>query len=77
MDPPKTKDGRDYGPIRFKEIVKERYLIAKNCHTSYLDVGKITPVERRYLIEFITDEARKTKEFLEQEELKRKSKSSK
>ena len=69
-----TESGKDYGPYRFKEIVKERYLIAKNCHTSYLDVGKITPLERSYLIEFLTEEARKTKEFMEQQELKRKNK---
>ena len=65
-----TTDGRAYGPIRYKEIVKERYLVAKHCNTSYLDVGKITPVERKYLLEFIMDEAKKTKEYIEEQKAK-------
>ena len=53
MDPELTSDGRPYGPVRYEQIVEERYLISKHIHTSYLDVGSITPVERKYLLSFI------------------------
>lgn len=61
-----TKNGKPYGPFRFKEIVKERYLISKNMNTSYNEVGKITPIERSYLIEFIADEVKRSNEIIEQ-----------
>ena len=48
-----TSDGQPYGPQRFAEIIKERYFISKQTHTSYLDVGLITPTERKYLLDFI------------------------
>lgn len=53
MDPLLTFDGRPYGPVRYEQLVQERYLISKHIHTSYLDLGKITPIERKYLLEFI------------------------
>ncbi len=60
-----TKDGKPYGPIRYKEIVRERYLISKNMNTSYNEVGKITPLERGYLLEFIADEIQRSKKVIE------------
>lgn len=48
-----TSDGRPYAPYRYKEIVEERYQISKHIHTSYADLGEITPLERKYLLEFI------------------------
>jgi hypothetical protein len=71
LDPQLTKDGKPYGPWRYKEIVKERYLISKNINTSYNEVGKITPVERKYLIEFLAEEIKKSKELAEQAKQKR------
>lgn len=68
-----TKDGKPYGPIRYKEIVRERYLISKNMNTSYNEIGKITPVERDYLIEFISDEIKRSNEIVEQQKQKAKS----
>jgi len=59
MDPKLTEDGQLYGPVRFKNIVKERYFISKKCNTSYIDVGYMTPLERKYVIEFILDEIEK------------------
>ena len=56
MDPQLTDDGKPYGPHRFKEIVRERYLISRESNTSYTDLGQITPAERGYLIEFIADD---------------------
>jgi hypothetical protein len=54
LDPQYTSDGQLYAPLRFKQIVEERYLISKYLHTSYTDLGEVTPTERRYLIEFLT-----------------------
>lgn len=64
MDPQLTKDGKPYGPYRYKELVKERYLISKAMNTSYNDIGKITPLERQYIIEFIIEERKKEEELL-------------
>jgi len=64
MDPKLTEDGQLYGPVRFKNIVKERYFISKKCNTSYIDVGYMTPLERKYVIEFILDEIEKEQKKL-------------
>lgn len=66
MDPQKTTDGKPYGPFRYKEIVRERYIISKHINTSYSDLGQITPIEREYLIEFITDELMKKQKALDE-----------
>lgn len=66
MGPQLTKDGKPYGPIRYKQIVKDRYWISKNINTSYKDVGQMTPIEREYLLEFISDEIKQTNALLEQ-----------
>lgn len=73
MDPQLTNDGKPYGPVRFKEIVKERYLISKNINTSYNDTGQITPLERRYIIEFMYEEVKKQKELIEEQKRKNQS----
>lgn len=65
LDPKLTSNGENYGPIRYKEIVEERWYISKHLHTSYNDVGEITPIERNYLIEFIVRELDKEKESME------------
>ena len=65
MDPKSTDDGRPYGPVRFEQIVRERYLISKHMNTSYNDVGEITPLERSYLIEYIERELRAQKEMID------------
>lgn len=59
-------DGTPYGPVRFKNIVQERYFISKKCNTSYLDVGQMTPLERGYVMEFILDEIEKEKQALDE-----------
>lgn len=65
MDPLLTDDGRPYAPVRFKEIVRERYEISKRLHTSYNEVGEITPTERGYLIDFILEDCKHQKEMIE------------
>ena len=65
MDPQLTEEGRPYGPKRYRDIARERYYISKYCNTSYEDVGDMSPLERRYLLEFITEELQKQKEIID------------
>ena len=65
LDPQKTEDGSPYGPARYKEIVKERWYISKHLHTSYVDVGKITPLERLYLLQFIKESSDAERDYIE------------
>ena len=66
MDPAMTEDSKPYGPFRYKEIVKERYIISKYCNTSYTDLANVPPTERNYLLEFATEECDKAKEIAEE-----------
>ena len=73
LDPKLTNDGKPYGPVRYKDIVKERYLISKYCNTSYTDIGDTSPLERKYILEFITDELKKQKEQIDQMKAQRRA----
>jgi hypothetical protein len=53
LDPQISKDGKPFGPKRFKEIVKECWYISDNLHTSYTDVLDLSYQERIYLLECI------------------------
>lgn len=66
LDPPTTKEGKPYGPAKYKEIVYERYFIARNTSTSYEEVGNISPRERSYLIEFLQEEQAQVSKRLQQ-----------
>lgn len=48
-----------------KQIIKECYLIAKNCNTPYTDLLDITPTEKTELLKLISEEAEKTVEAME------------
>ena len=65
MDQQLTSDGQPYGPIRYKELVRECYLISKNLNTSYMDVLKLTPREKDYILEFIVQDAESAKKLIE------------
>lgn len=65
MDPQTTNDGQPYGPIRYRELVKECYLLSKNLHTSYTDILQISPIERNYLFKFLIEDAEREKEAIE------------
>jgi hypothetical protein len=67
LDPELTSEGKPYGPERYKEIVRERYLISKYSNTSYSDLDNITPLERRYLLVFIKDELQQQHDAVEQQ----------
>lgn len=73
MDPQFIND-QPYAPIRYREIVKECYLISKNINTSYTDLLNITPTERKYLIEFLVDEAKKREEIIAKRKAERAAK---
>lgn len=60
-----TEDGEPYGPARYKEIAKERYLISKHTNTSYEDTALISPVERGYILEFLVEDMERQKEMYE------------
>lgn len=66
LDPQLTSDGKPYAPHRFRELSKEKYLISKYCNTSYSDVDKITPTERKYILEFIYEEKLKEQQAYEE-----------
>ena len=70
-----TSDGKPYGIERYKDIVQERYIISKYTNSSYADLAKITPLERRYLLGFVKEEIDKTKEAMEARKRKNKNKS--
>lgn len=65
LDPQTTNDGQPYGPIRYRELVKECYLLSKNLHTSYTDILQISPIERNYLFKFLIEDAEREKEAIE------------
>lgn len=44
--------------------MKERYIISKHTNTSYLDTAYITPTERTYLINFITEDLMKKQDMI-------------
>ena len=71
MDPQTTKDGEPFAPVRYKEIVKECYLISKNINTSYNDLMDITPTERNYMLEFLLDEAKQREQMLQKKKAER------
>lgn len=58
-----TEDGKLYGPSRYKEIARERYLISKHTNTSYDDTSNITPLERGYLLEFLVEDMQRQKDM--------------
>lgn len=63
MDPQLTENGKPYGPYRYKEIARERYLISKHTNTSYEDTSSITPLERGYILEFLVEDMQRQKDM--------------
>ena len=77
LDPKWTRDDDGnkipYGPTRLKEIIKQNYMISKNCSTSYNNILELTPTERDYLIEFIVDEANEAQKMIQESKKRRES----
>ena len=74
LDLQTTKDGKPYGPIRYKQLVKECYVIAKNTNTPYTALMDITPTEKNALIDLILEENRRSEEALQKARAAAKSK---
>jgi hypothetical protein len=72
LDPQTSKDGKPYGPKRFKEICKECWFISDQLHTSYTDVLDISYQERVYLIHFIGEKQEATQKAIDQAKAKAK-----
>lgn len=49
----------------YKQLMFQRYYITRNTNTSFVDTAQMTPTEREYIIKFIVDENKKTRETLE------------
>ena len=47
-----TSDGKPVRPLLYKKIVKERYALSKYCNIPYHDSLYISPLERKYILEF-------------------------
>lgn len=60
-----TSDGKPVAGILYENIVKERYIISKQLNTSYTDTASITPTERKMLMKYIIDDAKRRKEDME------------
>lgn len=60
-----TSDGKPIANILYENIVKERYIISKQLNTSYTDTASITPTERKMLIKYIIEDAKRRKEDME------------
>ena len=55
---------------RYKDIVRERYLISKHTNTSYTDTEDMAPIEREYILEFIMEELQRQKELMDEAKAK-------
>ena len=65
LDRQTTNDGKPYAPYRYKEIVKECFIISKEINTSYTDLMNITPREKNYMLEFIREKYEREREAIE------------
>lgn len=73
LDPQTSKDGRPYGPKRYKELVQECWYISDNLNTSYTDVLDLAYIDRIYLSEAIKTKQEATSKAIEEARRKRKS----
>ena len=65
LDPQTTSDGKPYGPYRYKQLIKECYIIAKNTNTPYTALMDITPTEKNELLNLIIEDNQKSQEAME------------
>ena len=65
LDPPLTSDGKPYGPVRYKELVRECVFISKNTNITYAEVLKLTPTERLYIEDIIKAEQKEASKLAE------------
>ena len=61
-----TSDGRIFATERFNQIIRERFEISKRIHTSYNELGEITPKERQLLLQFIKEDIEHDNKVIQQ-----------
>ncbi len=52
-----------------ENIAKEKYVITKKTHTSFLDLDEITPLERKMILKFITEDLKEQQSAMEKAKL--------
>ena len=65
LDPQTTNNNEPYGPWKYKQTIKELYIISKNTNTSYTDLLGITPTEKNELLTLIIEDNEKSEEALQ------------
>jgi hypothetical protein len=73
LDPQTSRDGKPYGPKRFKEIVKECWYISDNLHTSYTDILDLSVQERVYILECIKEKHEAQKKAIDEMKMRNNS----
>ena len=56
LTPTQNEDGSPFGPTEMEELLHARYYISRYTHTSYVDAGLISPMEREYILGYIKEE---------------------
>lgn len=61
-----TRDGKPYGPYKYKELVKSLFILSKNLNTSYIDLrDNLTPSEMTSLLLLLKEEDEKNREYID------------
>ena len=55
----------EYKSSVLESITKEKYLISKKIHTSFLDLDEITPIERKMILKFIIEDLKEQNAAIE------------
>lgn len=55
----------EFRSFTLENITKEKYIISKKTHTSYLDLDEITPVERKMILKFIIEDLKEQNAAME------------
>jgi hypothetical protein len=55
----------EYKSLILEKITKEKYMISKKIHTSFLDLDEITPIERKMILKFIIEDLKEQNEAIE------------
>lgn len=66
-----TNEGTPARPLIYKKIVKERYALSKYCNIPYKDTLDITPLERKYLMDFWKQDVEMEQKAMEEQDRKR------
>ena len=70
LDRQYDEEGNPLAPKRYKDLVKECYVVSKNCNIPYSDVLKMGCKERGYLLSFIVEEFEKMEQHSKEQQEK-------